>query len=219
MTITAIIATATTAPAVMPPISQPAPPPLRLEVAVTVALARPARQTRRRPARRPARHLPGLLAAAHEHHVRARAVAAGGPAHRAERGLRVAGLDRRRLHRHVVGRGGQRGLRRRRPAGGGLVVRSHSVEGATAAWTVVDATAAWTVVDATAAWTVVDATAAWTAVACTAASPPLDAIPLPGVTSGCVWWVHVDPSHQRSRPGVPYGSGYQPEGGKSMGQG
>jgi hypothetical protein len=33
---------------------------------------------------------------------------------------------------------------------GGLVVRSHSVEGCTAAWTVVDATAAWTAVDATA---------------------------------------------------------------------
>ena len=46
-----------------------------------------------------------------------------------------------------------------------------------------------------------------------AASPP----PPPAVTSGWVCWVQPVPSHQRSKLGVPYGSGYQPEGGKSMG--
>ena len=49
---------------------------------------------------------------------------------------------------------------------------------------------------------------------------PLPPAPLaPAVTSGWVCWVQPDPSHQRSKLGVPYGSGYQPEGGKSMGQG
>ena len=67
------------------------------------------------------------------------------------------------------------------------------------------------------------ACAACTVVACTAVdagSPPLPPGPLaPAVTSGWVCWVQPDPSHQRSKLGVPYGSGYQPEGGKSMGQG
>ena len=49
------------------------------------------------------------------------------------------------------------------------------------------------------------------------AEPPLPASLPP--TPGCVWWVQVDPSHQRSRSDAPYGSGYQPEGGKSMRQG
>jgi len=34
-----------------------------------------------------------------------------------------------------------------------------------------------------------------------------------------VCWVQLDPSHQRSKPGTPNGSGYQPEGGLSMPQG
>ena len=85
--------------------------------------------------------------------------------------------------------------------------------------TVVACTAvAWTAV----AWTAVAcAVAACTAVACTAVagSGPPPAPLAPAVTSGWVCWVQPAPSHQRSKLGVPYGSGYQPEGGKSMGQG
>ena len=40
-----------------------------------------------------------------------------------------------------------------------------------------------------------------------------------GAPSSWVYCVQADPSHQRSKPGTPYGSGYQPEGGKSMSQG
>ena len=60
-------------------------------------------------------------------------------------------------------------------------------------------------------------TAGWAVVACaaTAVAAPSSA----SVPSGWVWWVHTDPSHQRSSPGTWYGSGYQPEGGKSMWKG
>ena len=66
-------------------------------------------------------------------------------------------------------------------------------------------------------WTTVFASTVFASTVVAAGSPPLP--PAPAVTSGWVCWVQPDPSHQRSKRGVPYGSGYQPEGGKSMGQG
>ena len=80
-----------------------------------------------------------------------------------------------------------------------------------AGWTVV---ACMPVPGTAAPCTAVDCTADCRTVA--AGSPPP---PPPAVTSGWVCWVQTDPSHQRSKLGVPYGSGYQPEGGKSMSQG
>jgi len=75
-------------------------------------------------------------------------------------------------------------------------------------------------VSCTAGCTVVGCTVVGcTAVCCEAPGCAAAADPPPSASvaaSAWVWWVQVDPSHQRSSPGTPNGSGYQPEGGNSM---